>query len=135
MVKRIAVILGVLAIVTMAAGMSWGYTVSKWPAPGIPNTVYCGGSPCLPGPDSVLRGPVAPSCEPPLIPGVLHAALSVPFRAMGLVVTPLFTKSLVADKSCCPIKLGDPAYVTAAVPCTSVNAYVPPRGWQCPPGF
>ena len=135
MVKRIAVILGVLAIVTMGVGMSWGYTVSKWPAPGVPNAVYCGGSPCLPSPDCVLRGPVAPSCEPPLIPGVLHAALSVPFRAVGMVATPLFTKQLTPGDSCCKVKLGEPAYVTAAVPCTSVNAYVPPRSWQMPLGW
>ncbi len=136
MVKRIAVILGVLAIVTMGVGMSWGYTVSKWPAPGVPNAVYCGGSPCMPGPsDCVLRGPVAPSCEPPLVPGVLHAALSIPFRAVGMVATPLFTKQLTPGDSCCKVKLGEPAYVTAAVPCTSVNAYVPPRSWQMPLGW
>ncbi len=133
MVKRLAVILGILAMLTMAAGLSWGYTVSKWPAPGVPNAVYTGGSPCLPGGPgggtTVLRGPVAPACEPPLIPGVMHAALSVPFRALGLVAAPLFTGQLPSEE-CCQVELGDPAYVTAAVPCTPVNAYVPPTSWR-----
>ena len=132
MVKKTAVILGILAIMAMGAGMSWGYTVSKWPVPGIPNDVFCPGSACLStAPEDVtLRGPVAPACEPPLIPGVLHAALSIPFRAVGLVATPLFTGQLkFGGESCCKVDLGEPAYVTAAVPCTPVNAYVPPRGW------
>jgi hypothetical protein len=131
MVKKSAVILGILAITVMSVGMSWGYTVSKWPVPGIPNEVFCGGSACLTGisPDEyTLRGPVAPACEPPLVPGVIHAALSIPFRAMGLVAAPLFTGQLPMDQ-CCKIDLGEPAYVTAAVPCTPVNAYVPPKGW------
>jgi hypothetical protein len=132
MVKKTAVILGILAIMAMGAGMSWGYTVSKWPVPGIPNSVFCGGSACLStAPEDVtLRGPVAPACEPPLIPGVIHAALSIPFRAMGLVATPLFTGQFkLGNESCCKVELGEPAYVTAAVPCTPVNAYVPPKGW------
>ncbi len=131
MVKKTAVILGVLAILAIGCGMSWGYTVSKWPVPGIPNTVYCGGSPCLPGcaSGSRLMGPVAPSCEPPLIPGVIHAALSIPFRAAALVVTPVFAGANGPGKECCRLPLGAPAYVTAAVPCTPVNAYIPPRGW------
>ena len=131
MVKKTAVILGVLAMLAIGCGMSWGYTVSKWPVPGIPNTVYCGGSPCLPGcgSDYTLRGPVAPSCEPPLVPGVLHAALSIPFRAAALVVTPLFTGACPPTKECCNVPLGEPAYVTAAVPCTPVNAYIPPKCW------
>jgi hypothetical protein len=130
MVKKIAVILGILAMLALGAGMSWGYTVSKWPAPGIPNVFYGGGAPCLAGPEGnlVLRGPVAPSCEAPLVPGILHAAVSIPFRAVGLVLTPLFTGGLPAQE-CCNVPLGEPAYVTAAVPCTPVNAYVPPRGW------
>ena len=128
MVKKTAVILGVLAMLAIGCGMSWGYTVSKWPVPGIPNTVYCGGSPCLPGGcDTQLRGPVAPSCEPPLVPGVIHAGLSIPFRAVALVVTPFFGKG--PGKECCNIPLGEPAYVTAAVPCTPVNAYIPPKCW------
>ncbi|MBI5249129.1 MAG: hypothetical protein HY912_06515 [Desulfomonile tiedjei] len=132
MVKKTAVILGILAIMAMGAGMSWGYTVSKWPVPGIPNEVFCGGAACLVGPGAdeyTLRGPVAPACEPPLVPGVIHAALSVPFRALGLVATPLFTGQLRAGDGCCKVELGEPAYVTAAVPCTPVNAYVPPKGW------
>ncbi|AFM22908.1 hypothetical protein [Desulfomonile tiedjei] len=131
MVKKSAVILGILAIMLVGAGISQGYTVSKWPVPGIPNTVYCGGSPCLPGlgaEDTTLRGPVAPACEPPLVPGVIHAALSVPFRALGLVASPLLAGQCPGEQ-CCKVELGEAAYVTAAVPCTPVNAYVPPRGW------
>jgi len=129
MVKKTAVILGILAMLALGAGMSWGYTVSKWPAPAIPNVFYGGGAPCLVGPDSlVLRGPVAPSCEAPLIPGVIHAAVSIPFRVAGLAFAPLFTGTLPLQ-GCCNIPLGEPAYVTAAVPCTPVNRYVPPKGW------
>lgn len=130
MVKKIAVILGILAMLALGAGMSWGYTVSKWPAPGIPNVFYPGGAACLAGPgcgDTTLRGPVAPSCEAPLVPGVIHAALSIPFRAFGYALSPIFTKC--PGQECCNIPLGEPAYVTAAVPCTPVNTYVPPRGW------
>ena len=130
MVKKSVVTLGILAMVTLGFGMSWGYTVSSWPVPGIPNTTFGGGSPCLVAPEDVtLKGPVAPACEPPLVPGLIHAALSVPFRAVGLVATPIFTGQLTASEQCCPIDLGDPAYVTAAVPCTPVNVYTPPKCW------
>jgi hypothetical protein len=128
MVKKSAVILGILAMLALSVGMSWGYTVAKWPVPGIPNTVYCGGSSCLVGPeDCTLKGPVAPACEPPLVPGLIHAALSVPFRVMAIGLTPLFTRC--PGEQCCKVELGEPAYVTAAVPCTPVNMYVPPKGW------
>jgi hypothetical protein len=129
MVKKSAVILGILAMMlALGAGMSWGYTVAKWPVPGIPNQVFCGGSSCLVGPeDTTLRGPVAPGCEAPLVPGVIHAALSIPFRALAIVTTPVFTKC--PGDQCCKVDLGEPAYVTAAVPCTPVNIYVPPKGW------
>jgi len=125
MVRKSVVALGILAMLTLGVGMSWSYTVSSWPVPGIPNTNFnCGGSPCLVAPEDVtLRGPVAPACEPPLIPGIIHAALSVPFRAVGLVVTPIFTGQLTPGDSCCPVELDGPAYVTAAVPCTPVNIY------------
>ncbi len=130
MVRKSAVVLGILAILALGAGMSWGYTVSKWPVPGIPNAVYCGGAPGLVGPEQVtLKGPVAPACEPPLIPGAIHAGLSIPFRALGLIATPLFTGQLTAGSTTCPVELGEPAYVTAAVPCTPVNTYVPPTTW------
>jgi len=131
MVKKSAVILGILAIMVLSVGMSWGYTVAKWPVPGIPNTVYTGGAACMPGcpDDYVLKGPVAPGCECALVPGAIHAALSIPYRAFGLVVTPLFTGQLCPSQGCCPVELGEPAYVTAAVPCTPVNIYVPPKGW------
>lgn len=129
MVKKTAVILGILAMLAVGAGMSWGYTVSKWPVPGIPNTTFSSQAPCLPGPDSyTLKGPVAPACEPPLIPGVIHGALSVPFRAAGMVLAPVFMGGLPGP-GCCDVPLGEPAYVVAAVPCTAVNRYVPPCGF------
>jgi len=128
MVKKSAVILGILAMLALGVGMSWGYTVAKWPVPGIPNEVFCGGSACLVGPeDCTLKGPVAPGCEPPLVPGIIHAGLSIPFRALAIVATPLFTKC--PGDQCCKVDLGEPAYVTAAVPCTPVNVYIPPKGW------
>ena len=130
MVRKSVVALGILAVLTLGVGMSWGYTVSSWPVPGIPNTTFGGGSSCLVAPEDVtLRGPVAPACEPPLIPGIIHAALSVPFRAAGLALSPCFTGQLVPNASCCPVELDGPAYVTAAVPCTPVNIYTAPRGW------
>jgi hypothetical protein len=129
MVKKTAVILGILAMLALGAGMSWGYTVSKWPVPGIPNAVFGPGAPCLPGPDYCLRGPVAPACRPPLIPGVIHAAISIPYRVLGVGLTPLFTLDRRPHQECCKIQLDGPAYVTAAVPCTPVNRYCPPRGW------
>ncbi len=128
MVKKIAVILGILAMLALGAGMSWGYTVSQWPVPGIPHGTFGKGSPCLPGPyEFQLRGPVAPSCRPPLIPGLIHAALSIPFRVVGVAVTPLFAPG--RRHECCRVRLDGPAFVTAAVPCTPVNRYVPPRRW------
>ncbi len=132
MVRKSVVALGILAMVTLGFGMSWGYTVSQWPVPGIPNTTFDGSSPCLVAPEDVtLRGPVAPACEPPLVPGVIHAALSIPFRAVGLVATPIFTGKLNAGEQCCPVDLGDPAYVTAAVPCTPVNVFNAPASAGC----
>lgn len=130
MVKKSAVILGILAMLAIGAGMSWGYTVSQWPVPGIPNVTYSGASPCLVGPgEFTLRGPVAPSCDAALVPGLMHAAVSAPFRALGFGLTPLFTRELMPARGCCDIQLGDPAYVVAAVPCTAVNRFVPPCGF------
>jgi len=130
MVKKSAIILGILAIMAVGAGMSWGYTVTQWPVPGIPNSYYCvGNTPCLVTPEmTTLRGPVAPACDPPLVPGLIHAGLSIPFRVMGLVVPPLMTGGLPGGP-CCKVDLGDPAYVMAAVPCTPVNTYCPPKNW------
>lgn len=125
MVKKSAVVLGILAVIALGAGMSWGYTVSQWPVPGIPGAVYCGAIAEM----EYLKGPVAPSCEAPLIPGALHAVLSVPFKAIGIVATPVFMGEVRPESSPCNVELGEPAYVTAAVPCTSVNSYVPPKGW------
>jgi len=117
-------------MLALGAGMSWGYTVAKWPVPGIPNTVFQPGPSSMVCPEDVtLRGPVAPACEPPLVPGVIHAALSIPYRAAGLVLTPLFTGSICPGPSACAVELGEPAYVMAAVPCTPVNVYTPPKGW------
>ena len=123
MVKKSAVILAIVATLALSAAVCSAYTVSKWPCPGLPNApIFKGDSPCLPGGTyQYLRGPVAPACTPPLIPGVIHAGLSVPFRAMSLIATPLFTGKLPPRDNCCDVKLGKPAYVTAAVPCTPVN--------------
>lgn len=130
MVRKSVVALGILAVLTLGVGMSWSYTVSSWPVPGIPNTCFGGGSSCLVAPEDVtLRGPVAPACEPPLIPGIIHAALSIPFRAIGLVAAPLVMGQLNTNTSCCPLELDGPAYVTAAVPCTPVNIYSAPKCW------
>ncbi|MGC8605551.1 MAG: hypothetical protein ACP5VS_17940, partial [Desulfomonilaceae bacterium] len=70
-----------------------------------------------------------PACEPPLIPGLLHAALTVLNRPIALALTPMFTGSLSMGNNCCPVELDGPAYVTAAVPCTPVNIYTGPKGW------
>ena len=130
MVKRSAVILGVLAMLALGVGMSWGYTVSQWPAPGIPNTTFGGGTSCLVSPqDYVLRGPVAPTCMPSLFPGIIHAGMSIPFRVLGVALNPLFGMRGERGGGCCDVKLDGPAYVTAAVPCTAVNRFVPPCGF------
>lgn len=130
MVKKTAIILGMLAAMTMATGLAWGYTVSKWPAPGLPGVTYDGGTPCLQTPTQlVLSGPVAPSCRPPLVPGLIHGIASVPFQALGAIATPLFTGRRERARECCNVDLARPAFVTAAVPCTAVNAFGPPRRW------
>jgi len=48
MVKKSTVVFAILALLAFGACACWGYTVSKWPVPGIPNTVY--------GPDPVMPG-------------------------------------------------------------------------------
>jgi hypothetical protein len=48
MVKRSIIVFAILAMLAFGACTCWGYTVGKWPVPGIPNTVY--------GPDSVMPG-------------------------------------------------------------------------------
>ncbi len=40
MVKKSTVIFTILAMLAFGACTCWGYTVSQWPVPGIPNTVY-----------------------------------------------------------------------------------------------
>jgi hypothetical protein len=146
MVKRSTVLLGVLAIVLASVGMSWGYTVSLWgtidsprqqcgpagfapgcPIPPIPGVVW--NTPGYSEGIETLKGPVAPSCEAPLIPGAIHAALSAPFKAIGLLAAPLMTGQGALASGACDCDLGEPAYVTAAVPCTSVGAIVAPKGW------
>jgi len=44
MVKRSTMILAILAMLAFGACTCLGYTVSKWPVPGIPNTVFGPGS-------------------------------------------------------------------------------------------
>jgi len=130
MVKKSTVILGILAIVVASAGMSWGYTVSQWPGccGGATNVVFQPGCGACSAEVEYLRGPVAPACDAPLVPGAIHAALSIPFRAMGLVATPLMAGQC-PPAGCCDCDLGEAAYVTAAVPCTSVGACVAPKGY------
>lgn len=48
MVKKSTVIFTILALLAFGACTCWGYTVSKWPVPGIPNTVF--------GPDPIMPG-------------------------------------------------------------------------------
>jgi len=47
MVKKTTAIFTILAMLAFGACTCWGYTVSQWPAPGIPNTVFGPGSPVL----------------------------------------------------------------------------------------
>ena len=48
MLKKSTVILPILALLAFGACACWGYTVSQWPVPGIPNTVF-GSGPVVPG--------------------------------------------------------------------------------------
>ena len=50
MVKKSTVIFTILALLAFGACTCWGYTVSQWPVPGIPNTVYGPGTVFGPGP-------------------------------------------------------------------------------------
>jgi hypothetical protein len=128
MVKKTVVILGVLAILA-SVGMSWGYTVAEWPVKGIPNTYFMHGRSNMVNPcDYTLRGPVAAASEPALIPGCIHAAISVPFRLLAAVPGACFSGAVWPEKGCGP-QLDGPAYVVAAVPCTPVMEYIAPRGW------
>jgi hypothetical protein len=127
MVKKSTVIL--IALLALTVCTCWGYTVSKWPVPGITNTAWCAGGNNLVCPeDTMLKGPVAPACEAPLIPGLIHAAMSVSMRIPGYPLA-LILAGQIPSGGNCAVDLGEPAYVTAAVPCTPVNTYVPPRGW------
>jgi hypothetical protein len=49
MFKKSTVFLAILALLAFGACTCWGYTVGKWPVPGIPNTVYSPGGPLMPG--------------------------------------------------------------------------------------
>ena len=40
MAKKSTLIFTILAMLAFGACTCWGYTVSQWPVPGIPNTVY-----------------------------------------------------------------------------------------------
>jgi hypothetical protein len=44
MVKKSIIMFSILAMLTFGYCACWGYTVSQWPAPGIPNTVFGPGS-------------------------------------------------------------------------------------------
>jgi hypothetical protein len=48
MVKKTTIICAILAMLAFGACTCWGYTVSKWPVPGIPNEVFGPGS-AMPG--------------------------------------------------------------------------------------
>lgn len=48
MVKKSTLIFSILAMLAFGACTCWGYTVTQWPAPGIPNTVFGPGS-AVPG--------------------------------------------------------------------------------------
>ncbi len=97
MVKRSTVIL-TIAMLALGVSTCFGYTVSQWPVPGIPNVAFMPGAATLAGAeDTVLRGPVAPACEAPLIPGLMHAAMSISMRIPGyLLAFPLAGSSPVA---------------------------------------
>ena len=45
MVKKSTVIFAILALLAFGACACWGYTVTQWPVPGIPNTVFGAGMP------------------------------------------------------------------------------------------
>ncbi len=44
MVKKSIIMFAILAMLAFGACACWGYTVTQWPAPGIPNTVFGPGS-------------------------------------------------------------------------------------------
>jgi hypothetical protein len=44
MVKKSTMVFAILAMLAFGACTCWGYTVTQWPAPGIPNTVFGPGS-------------------------------------------------------------------------------------------
>jgi hypothetical protein len=44
MVKKSTIIFTILAMLAFGACTCWGYTVAKWPVPGIPNVVFGPGS-------------------------------------------------------------------------------------------
>ncbi len=60
MIKKSIIVFMILTIAAFGACACWGYTVSQWPAPGIPNTVYGPGSASLGynGPGSFMPGNV-----------------------------------------------------------------------------
>ncbi len=43
MIKKPAIVFTILAMLAFGACTCWGYTVSKWPVPGIPNEVFTAG--------------------------------------------------------------------------------------------
>jgi hypothetical protein len=57
MVKKSIIFFAILAMLAFGACTCWAYTVTKWPVPGIPNTVFGPGSD-VPGPSGY--GPYGP---------------------------------------------------------------------------
>jgi hypothetical protein len=53
MVKKSTIIFAILAMLAFGICTCWGYTVTQWPAPGIPNTTFGPGSA---GPIRRIRG-------------------------------------------------------------------------------
>ena len=128
MVKKSTVIFTIVAMLAFGACTCWGYTVSQWPVPGIPNTVFCPGPPCLVTPeDCMLKGPVAPSCECPLVPGAIHAAISIPYRAIALVASPCLQASSVLAKDAA-------AWILVHLHMLPLLCHAPQSMHTCPPG-
>jgi hypothetical protein len=57
MVKKSTMIVVIIALLAFGVCTCWGYTVTKWPVPGIPNTTFGPGSD-MPGPGGY--GPYGP---------------------------------------------------------------------------
>ncbi len=49
MVKKSTIIFAILAMLALGVCTCWGYTVAKWPVPGIPNEVFGPPGSAMPG--------------------------------------------------------------------------------------